>query len=271
MPKPTTATTEVSSLSERYHPDAPTDSEGFPVHPDDHTTHICGRKKSEKTTPTPHGRERDDVSYCLQDAGWGADGDSEPGDACKFHNGRADTDQRGPKNPNWKLGLYSDFLTEDDKERAQDWIELSGGDRLSVEDFVRMGEKAMLFEFTRIERAMLQAPDPSLSNKFCCRFCGWEIPSRDVMVCPNCDQHLHVDDGDAENVVPTAEWVDMHDRQISERIERWVDMLKKYKEVVDGTDLNVNLGVEFEDAIRRAEEIAESDSDGKVEYLYGEQ
>lgn len=247
----------------RIHPDAPTNDAGNPVHPEKGYP-ICGRQKSDQTTPTPHGRERDDVPYCLQRAGWGADA-SGPGTACKNHGGDAGAPE-GPRNGNWKLGLYSEYMTEDDAERAEDWLEMANGDRLAVDDFVRMAEKALVFEFTRIERAMLQAPDPDLSEKYCCQFCGWDLSSTQIMVCPNCENTL-----DPEHIVTTAEWVDTHDRQISERIERWVEMLKTYKEVVEGSDLNVNLGVEFEDAIRRAEQIAESDGDEKMEYLAGEQ
>lgn len=248
----------------RIHPDAPTDSGGNPVHPEKGYP-ICGRGKSSKADPTE--KSRDDIPYCLQPAGWGADGQTGPGDACKNHGGNVGA-PKGPRNGSWKLGLYSEYMTEADAARAEDWLEFSDGDRITIDDFVRMGEKALLFEMTRIERAMLIAPDPSLSNKFCCKFCGWEIPSQDVLVCPNCESTLKPDDGD---IPTTAEWVDMHDRQISERIERWMEMLKKYKEVVEGSDLNVNLGVEFEEAIRRADELADADSDERVEFLVGEE
>jgi len=85
---------------------APTDPEGHPVHPDPDKSHrICAAKKSEKTTPTEHGRERDDVAYCTLAAGWGVDGkDQGP---CKHHAGAIDN--RGENNPNYEHGAYSEF------------------------------------------------------------------------------------------------------------------------------------------------------------------
>jgi len=68
----------------QIHPDAPTDEEGHPVHPEkDHR--ICARTKSDQTTSTDHGRERDDIPYCTLAAGWGVDGRSDG--ACDHHGG----------------------------------------------------------------------------------------------------------------------------------------------------------------------------------------
>lgn len=247
-----------------YHPDAPTNDDGYPIHPE-RGHPICGRNKSGGSPEYHNKNSRTDVPYCLRRPGHGCDEDRGRGQACSDHGGEAGAPE-GPRNGNWKLGLYSDYMTEDDAERAEDWLELSDGDRLTVDQFIRMGEKALLFEFTRIERAMLQSPDPDLSEKYACKFCGFEMPSKQVMTCPQCDATLKPDE-----ILTTAEWVDTHDRQISERIERWVDMLQTYKEVVEGSDLNVNLGVEFEEAIRRAEDVADADAEGKTEMLVGEE
>lgn len=92
----------------RIHPDAPRDDEGHPIHPE-RGHHICGRGKSENTTPTEHGRERDDVPYCLQVAGWGTEKPkrtNEPGVACKNHGGNA---PKGEANGAYKHGGYSKF------------------------------------------------------------------------------------------------------------------------------------------------------------------
>jgi hypothetical protein len=85
---------------------APTDPEGHPVHPDSDKSHrICAATKSDRTTPTDHGRERDDVNYCTLAAGWGVDGKSEG--PCKHHAGAIDN--RGKNNPNYEHGAYSEF------------------------------------------------------------------------------------------------------------------------------------------------------------------
>lgn len=87
--------------------EAPTDAEGHPIHPDADKNHrICAAQKSDRTTPTPHGRERDDVSYCTLAAGWGVDGKSEG--TCRHHLGAVDN--RGKKNGNYKHGAYSEFV-----------------------------------------------------------------------------------------------------------------------------------------------------------------
>ena len=66
------------------HPDAPTDDEGHPIHPE-RGHRICAATKSDKTTPTSHGRERDDIPYCTLAAGWGVD-DASTG-KCDNHGG----------------------------------------------------------------------------------------------------------------------------------------------------------------------------------------
>lgn len=99
---------------------APTDSDGHPVHPDPDKTHrICAATKSDKTTPTKHGRERDDYEYCLLAAGWGVDGKREG--PCTHHTGAIDN--RGENHPNYEHGGYSKYLsranfTEGDERRV---------------------------------------------------------------------------------------------------------------------------------------------------------
>jgi|GEM_PF-1974978 len=95
----------------------PTDSEGYPVHPDADKSHrICAAQKSDKTTPTDHGRERDDVPYCTLAAGWGVDGKSEG--TCTHHLGAVDN--RGENNPNYKHGAYSEFQDFMKEGRTED-------------------------------------------------------------------------------------------------------------------------------------------------------
>lgn len=107
------------------HPEAPTDAEGHPVHPD-HGRPICGRTKSDRTTPTEHGRERDDVPYCLLTAGHGTEEPKrtgEPGVPCSHHGGNA---PKGEANGSFNHGAYSEFqdfvydsLTEDERDAVE--------------------------------------------------------------------------------------------------------------------------------------------------------
>lgn len=109
-------------MTYRIHPAAPTDDDGNPVHPEQ-GYHICGRGKSENTTPTDHGRERDDVDYCMLRAGHGTENPKrtgEPGAACTHHGGDSPV---GEDNPAFDSGAYSEFtdlLESDLSDREQD-------------------------------------------------------------------------------------------------------------------------------------------------------
>lgn len=100
------------------HPEADVDDQGQPRHPDDDKEYaICAAPKSDRTSPTEHGRERDDVPYCTLAAGWGRDGIREG--HCTKH-GAPKSDVSGWDNPNAKHGLYFDLekssLTDDEIE-----------------------------------------------------------------------------------------------------------------------------------------------------------
>lgn len=82
----------------------PRDEQGHPIHPE-RGHRICGAVKSDRTTPTKHGRERDDYEYCLLAAGWGTDRSVGP---CSKH--PVTGEQWGESNPNYKGGDYSEFV-----------------------------------------------------------------------------------------------------------------------------------------------------------------
>jgi hypothetical protein len=95
----------------------PRDDDGHPIHPE-RGHRICGAVKSERTTPTEHGRERDEYDYCLLAAGWGEDRDVGP---CSKH--PISGEQWGSSNPNYEDGTYSEFedfmydsLTDQERE-----------------------------------------------------------------------------------------------------------------------------------------------------------
>lgn len=96
----------------------PRDEQGHPIHPE-RGHRICGATKSDRTTPTDHGRERDEYDYCLLAAGWGTDRQVGP---CSKH--PVTGEQWGESNPSYKHGGYSRYLseanyTEGEKRRAQ--------------------------------------------------------------------------------------------------------------------------------------------------------
>lgn len=81
----------------------PRDESSHAIHPE-RGHRICGAVKSDRTTPTEHGRERDDYEYCLLAAGWGADRSIGP---CSKH--PVTGEQWGESNPNHEHGGYSEF------------------------------------------------------------------------------------------------------------------------------------------------------------------
>jgi hypothetical protein len=132
-------------------PEAPTNSEGHPVHPDPDKSHrICAATKSEKTTPTEHGRERDDVPYCTLAAGWGVEDLSEG--PCKHHSGAIDN--RGKNNGNYEDGAFSEYFEDDMSEREVDAVNdhadtLAGDDNTAKkEEMARIAAKT----FTKFQR-----------------------------------------------------------------------------------------------------------------------
>jgi len=98
----------------------PRDDRGHPTHPE-RGHRICGAAKSDRTTPTEHGRERDEYDYCLLTAGWGEDRDVGP---CSKH--PVTGEQWGESNPNYDTGSYSEFQRlqrEQLTEREQKMLE----------------------------------------------------------------------------------------------------------------------------------------------------
>ncbi|WP_265109188.1 hypothetical protein [Halosolutus halophilus] len=137
--------------------ETPTDEVGHPIHPDsDKDYRICAAQKSDRTTSTDHGRERDDISYCTLAAGWGVDGKSEG--PCKHHAGGIEN--RGENNPNYKHGAYSEFVDfvqqslTTDEQAAMDALDLeASGDEFAADvvkevylKYLRTGDDRFLRE-----------------------------------------------------------------------------------------------------------------------------
>ncbi|MEE6210840.1 hypothetical protein U3A55_11845 [Salarchaeum sp. III] len=107
-------------MTQQVHPDAPRDDDGHPVHPEK-GHRICGRAKSDRTTPSEHGRERDDYPFCLQRAGWGLGGDITEG-ACKNHGGGGGAPS-GEANGAYKHGAFSEQFQRDLSDSEQDALD----------------------------------------------------------------------------------------------------------------------------------------------------
>lgn len=149
----------------KIHPEAPTDSDGHPLHPEE-GYRICGRTKSDRTTPTEHGRERDDVPYCTLRAGWGVD-DSSSG-ACSHHGG-AGGGPSGEANGNYKHGAYSEHLQSDLSDREQDAFEdlvEAFGDQDAAQDVVRELAAEALLKYKRSSDARFLREVRQLLSEF---------------------------------------------------------------------------------------------------------
>ncbi|AFZ74547.1 4'-phosphopantetheinyl transferase family protein [Natronobacterium gregoryi] len=121
------------------------DEQGHPVHPE-RGHRICGAVKSDRTTPTDHGRERDDYEYCLQPAGWGEDRNVGP---CSNH--PVTGEQWGESNPNYENGDYSefaDFMKESLTDREQEAMANLDLEE-SAEDFAKDVVKEAYLKYLR--------------------------------------------------------------------------------------------------------------------------
>lgn len=158
--------------SHEIHREAPTDSEGHPIHPE-RGHRICGARKSDRTTPTDHGRERDEYEYCLLAAGWGTD--SQFG-ACRKHPYKGS--QIGKANPNYDHGAFSEHfrsdLTEGEKEALEDGVDRlsdpEGARELAIEmaaeaaiKYKRSGDTRFHREFRQLCETFNIAPGDELS------------------------------------------------------------------------------------------------------------
>lgn len=125
----------------------PRDEQGHPVHPDPDKDHrICAAVKSDRTTPTDHGRERDEYDYCLLAAGWGTDRSVGP---CQKH--PISGEQWGKSNPNYESGAYSEFtnlLESDLSERERKALEALDLDE-DGDEFVRDAIKEAYLKYKR--------------------------------------------------------------------------------------------------------------------------
>lgn len=152
------------------HPDAPTDEDGYPVHPDpDKDHHICARTSSENTTATDHGRERDDYPFCLQSAGHGTENPKrtgEPGVPCSNHGGSSAV---GPDNGNFTDGAFSkwftDHLTEKEQEAFDDAREMLDSPE-NAQEVGRSAASICLIQFRRSGDERFLRRFESICDKF---------------------------------------------------------------------------------------------------------
>lgn len=148
------------------HPDAPTDDDGHPRHPETGAV-VCGYPKTDATAN--NGRKREDIPYCLLQAGWGSPRDT---GHCRNHGGGSPGAPEGWSNGNAKHLLYSKRMNDEDREVFDALVKNPDGDgMLRLEDAVDMLKNIIAWEQTRIVRALREAPESELVERWACPEC----------------------------------------------------------------------------------------------------
>lgn len=220
------------------HPDAPTDDDGRPIHPEQGFP-ICAYEKTDATAN--NGRKREDIDYCLLKAGWG--GPREEGH-CRKHGGGGPGGLEGWANGNAKHLLYSERMNDDDRKIFESVVQASDGELVSVDRMADMLSKTIGWEFTRLTRALAEIPEARLVER-------WH--------CPECGDSKYDESGECENVVyrdrdtgveatcgysgdfePSDKFVDFGDKAVERKESHLANLIRVYKQVADGTTVNVH-------------------------------
>jgi hypothetical protein len=152
------------------HSDAPTDEDGYPVHPDlDKDHHICARTNSDRTTEPDHGRQRDDYPFCLLSAGHGTKNPKrtgEPGVPCSNHGGDS---PKGEDNGNFTHGAFSKYwtshLTDEEQEAFDDAREMLDSPE-NAQEVARSAASSCLIQFRRSGDERFLRRFESICDKF---------------------------------------------------------------------------------------------------------
>lgn len=166
------------------HDDAPLDDDGRPRHPETGDI-ICGYPKTDATAN--NGRKREDIPYCLLHAGWGSPRES---GHCRNHGGGSPGAPTGWANGNAKHLLYSNRLNEEDRRIFDALVDNPEGEgMLRLTDAVDMLKNIVAWEQTRIVRALREAPESELIEKW---------------ACPECDERHREPAGECDGIKATT-------------------------------------------------------------------
>lgn len=218
------------------HDDAPTDSDGRPIHPEK-GYQICGYEKTDATDK--NGNKREDIPYCLQSAGWGTDRST---GHCKAHGGAGGAPE-GWKNGNARHLLFSKRMNDDDREEFEALVETADGERIGVEEMAEMLETMIGFEYMRLSRAVDAVPDVELVEKYECPKCG-ETYTKPLP--PECtgfdmtDGHPTPCEARAESFNPGDKFVAFGDKAVERKEGTISNLIETYKKITEGQDVNVS-------------------------------
>lgn len=151
--------------------------------------------------------------YCRQPAGAGTELDGEG--RCSFHGGAS---PRGEDSPHFEHGLFSDFLSEDDREELE-----------RIEEMGNLGnlQETINYEFLRLRRAVRNIEDDDANRSF------WEAYNEVI------DRAADTGLGQ-EEISALAELLDANYSAFNERIESLRRLVKTYEELTEGRKVNID-------------------------------
>lgn len=230
------------------HDDAPTDDDGVPYHPEKGYP-ICGYEKTD-AVDTVNNAKRHDIPYCLQAAGWGTDRTT---GHCRNHHGASPGAPEGWRNGNAKHLLYSQRMSDDDREIFDALVQNPDGDGLMpLSAAIDMLKNAIAWEQTRLIRAIEAIEDGGHADTP-----PADVELVEVFACPECDSKHREPAGDCNEIIANPpdgpvvrcdytgdfdrvdKFVHFGDKSVERKESHLASLIKTVKMVDEGADVNV--------------------------------
>lgn len=235
------------------HPDAPTDDEGRPIHPEKGYT-ICGYEKTDATDKA--GNKRHDVPFCLQSSGWGTDRDT---GHCSKHNGHGPGAKEGWENPNARHLMYSERMNDDDRETFRRLVDVGDGEYVPVEEFRATLSNMIAFEEMRLTRAIGIHPDVDQIAMYECPTCGesYRKSATDdaAVIVDRCNGQIRTGPQDFRpcdysgelTKVDGKSWIDFGDDAVERKQAHVARLIKIYNQLAGTQSIDVDADVNHDD------------------------
>lgn len=149
---------------------------------------------------------------CGQVAGWGTDHVGVG--ACKLHGGKTPT---GKDNPNFKHGLFSDYLDDQDREAIEILEEYGDAEKL---------DELINWRLARLRRAVQSMQDPEEQRTF------WDAFDTLVQQTGNPDE---------DQIKELARMLSHGERAMQDEIDLVRKLIKDRNKIAEGEDHNVTL------------------------------
>jgi len=228
-----------------YGDGVPVDDDGIPQHPE-RGHPVCGYPKTDAVAN--NGRKRGgEGDACLLSAGWGTDRNT---GACRNHFGASPGGPTGWANGNARHLLYSERMSDDDREIFEAVVGADGddGELLSIEDMADMLKNTIGWEYTRLTRAIDQIPEAEKVEKYACPRCGSTYTDSPSSPLPDRCTGFDMEGGHPSpceatrgEFTPTGEkFVSFSDKAVERKEAHLANLIESYKKVDDGVDVNID-------------------------------